>query len=132
MKYSRQRELVLQAVRENPIHPTADQVYHILKKDNPQISLATVYRNLNLLSQTGQIVKIPLPNQGDRFDGHTVPHYHMLCQQCGQVFDLQLSLLDGLDEQIQASTGFAVTGHQLIVTGYCPHCQQADAGSTAH
>ncbi|MBO1680742.1 Fur family transcriptional regulator [Bittarella massiliensis (ex Durand et al. 2017)] len=124
MKYSRQRELVLAAVKSSMEHPTADMVYAALKADNPSLSLGTVYRNLNLLAQMGQIHKIGMPEGSDRFDGRTDEHYHMLCQKCGRVYDVQLDTLSELDGQIQSQTGFLVHSHDLIVRGVCRACQQ--------
>ncbi|WP_059003746.1 Fur family transcriptional regulator [Bittarella massiliensis (ex Durand et al. 2017)] len=124
MKYSRQRELVLAEVKSSREHPTADMVYAALKADNPSLSLGTVYRNLNLLAQMGQIHKIGMPGGSDRFDGRTDEHYHMLCQKCGRVYDVQLDTLSELDGQIQSQTGFLVHSHDLIVRGVCRACQQ--------
>ncbi|MCQ4948104.1 Fur family transcriptional regulator [Bittarella massiliensis (ex Durand et al. 2017)] len=124
MKYSRQRELVLAEVKSSRKHPTADMVYAALKADNPSLSLGTVYRNLNLLAQMGQIHKIGMPEGSDRFDGRTDEHYHMLCQKCGRVYDVQLDTLSELDGQIQSQTGFLVHSHDLIVRGVCRACQQ--------
>ncbi len=124
MKYSRQRELVLAEVKSSREHPTADMVYAALKADNPSLSLGTVYRNLNLLAQMGQIDKIGMPEGSDRFDGRTDEHYHMLCQKCGRVYDVQLDTLSELDGQIQSQTGFLVHSHDLIVRGVCRACQQ--------
>ena len=122
MKYSRQRELVLAAVKSSMEHPTADMVYAALKADNPSLSLGTVYRNLNLLAQMGQIHKIGMPEGSDRFDGRT--DEHLLCQKCGRVYDVQLDTLSELDGQIQSQTGFLVHSHDLIVRGVCRACQQ--------
>ena len=124
MKYSRQRELVLAEVKSSREHPTADMVYAALKADNPSLSLGTVYRNLNLLAQMGQIHKIGMPEGSDRFDGRTDEHYHMLCQKCGRVYDVQLDTLSELDGQIQSQTGFLVHSHDLIARGVCRACQQ--------
>ncbi|ERJ00290.1 MULTISPECIES: Fur family transcriptional regulator [Eubacteriales] len=124
LKYSRQRELVLAEVKSSREHPTADMVYAALKADNPSLSLGTVYRNLNLLAQMGQIHKIGMPEGSDRFDGRTDEHYHMLCQKCGRVYDVQLDTLSELDGQIQSQTGFLVHSHDLIVRGVCRACQQ--------
>lgn len=124
MKYSRQRELVLETVRKYPVHPTADFVYTHLREEHPNISLGTVYRNLNLLAELGLIHKIAIPNGSDRFDFRTDEHYHMICNKCGQVFDAELSILRELDTQIEKATGFLVTGHDLIINGICSHCKE--------
>ncbi len=122
MKYSKQRELVLETVMENPIHPTADTVYAMVREQEPNISLGTVYRNLNLLAEQGILRKIPMPAASDRFDGRTDPHYHIRCSGCGQLFDLPLAELAGLDEQLKNLPGFLVTGYQILFEGLCPEC----------
>ncbi len=80
-KYSRQRELIYKTVIENKVHPTAEFVYNYLKKDNPQLSLGTVYRNLQQLSDNGEINRLSIPNQPDRFDGVIEEHYHAVCEK---------------------------------------------------
>ena len=74
MKYSRQRESILNSLNEKLNHPTAEMVYNCVKKEQPNISLGTVYRNLNLLTDIGEVIKIPTPDGGDRFDGNVMPH----------------------------------------------------------
>lgn len=123
MKYSKQRELVLNTVIENPVHPTADFVYSHLRSANPNISLGTVYRNLNLLADHGLIHKIAIPNGSDRFDFRTDEHYHMICDCCGEVFDAELDSLKELDSEIEKSTGFVVRHHDLIINGLCNKCK---------
>ena len=75
LKYSRQRESIIQYLSATHSHPTADMVYMHVKEEFPNISLGTVYRNLNLLADIGEIIKIPTPDGGDRFDGRTDSHY---------------------------------------------------------
>lgn len=123
MNYSRQRELIKREVKKDKVHPTADMVYASLKESNPTLSLGTVYRNLNLLSELGEIRKIPMPNSRDRFDGDVSEHYHVICKECGRVFDVSLERLKDLDEEIERQSGFEVTSHELIVTGLCPECK---------
>lgn len=124
MKYSKQRELILQTVRENPVHPTADFVYHFLKKEHPNLSLGTVYRNLNLLSENGDIKKICIPNARDRFDGRMDRHYHMVCRECAQVLDVELNCLEHLEREVFDKTSFVVNGYDLIIYGVCNCCKQ--------
>ncbi len=84
MKYSRQRESILQYLRSATCHPTAEDIYHHIQTDNPNISLGTVYRNLTLLSDLGQIQKISTLDGPDRFDGNFLPHYHFVCREIGR------------------------------------------------
>ena len=83
IKYSRQREAIKHYLASTKEHPTADTVYLHVKEDFPNISLGTVYRNLNLLTDIGEAIKIPTPDGGDRFDGNVIPHNHFLCTSCG-------------------------------------------------
>ena len=76
LKYSRQREAIKDYLSSVTTHPTADTVYLNVKQEFPNISLGTVYRNLNLLAEIDDAIKISTPNGGDRFDGRTMPHYH--------------------------------------------------------
>lgn len=123
MKYSRQRELIYQTVVRNPIHPTADAVYAIVRTQEPNISLGTVYRNLNQLSQQGLLRKICIPNASDRFDAHCEEHHHMICTHCGRLFDISLDPLEGLNEQIQKISEFTITGYQILFEGICEECE---------
>lgn len=122
MKYSRQRELILQAVREQPCHPTADALYSHLRPAHPTLSLATVYRNLNQLAEAGLLQRILVEGGRDHFDGCTEPHYHLLCERCGEMTDAPLPPLQGLEDAIFAATGFRAQGHQLLFRGVCPRC----------
>lgn len=88
MKYSRQRELILDVVRHSDDHPTADTIYARVRAQDPKVSLGTVYRNLNLLCENGRLLKVPIPGASDRFDHTLVDHAHAYCTQCGSVTDV--------------------------------------------
>lgn len=118
-RYSRQRELIYQVLKDTHEHPTADMVYRALKPDNPNLSLATVYRNLNLLAREGRIVRMPFPVE--RYDAITSPHPHLVCSSCGCVTDLELPYDPALD-QAAAKNGCRVTGHSILFTGLCAQC----------
>lgn len=90
LKYSRQRESIKEFLAARTDHPTADTVYTNLRKTFPNISLGTVYRNLSLLSDMGEIIKISTGDGADRFDGRTAPHNHFVCRQCHRVIDLDM------------------------------------------
>ncbi|MBF1142098.1 MAG: transcriptional repressor [[Eubacterium] sulci] len=93
MKYSRQRNIILDIVKNSYDHPTAETVYKLARKELPSIGIATVYRNLNQLVDSGEVVRISLPGGVDRFDGHLDKHYHSICPDCGRLTDL-----NGADE----------------------------------
>ena len=122
MKYYRQREEIYGMVKKMQSHPTADDVYTALKPIHPQLSLGTVYRNLNVLCQSGQLRKIEIPNSSDRFDATLVPHYHFLCTQCGRVIDVELLELPDRLDTLAHQAGFSITSHELTIRGACKDC----------
>ena len=125
MKYSRQRESILNSLNEKLDHPTAEMVYNCVKKEQPNISLGTVYRNLNQLVEQGVLRRIATPASGDRFDIRTDPHAHLLCTRCGKVLDLEDDLISELDRNVMRTTGFLVNDRQLLFSGICADCLAA-------
>ena len=91
-EYSRQRESIKNYLASTTEHPTADTVYMHVKEEFPNISLGTVYRNLNLLTDLGEAVKITTPDGGDRFDGDVRPHNHFFCTCCKRVLDINMDM----------------------------------------
>lgn len=120
MKYSRQRELIYNTLAANKIHPSADEIYNMLKGDNPSLSLATVYRNLNQLAENNEILKVQIPGQKDRFDCDAHEHYHFVCNKCGCVYDIEKhSLPAPLSGTIE---GHSITSFDLTINGICKNC----------
>lgn len=117
-----QRSLVLKAVREMRCHATADEVYDKIVKENPNISRGTVYRNLNLLSDAGEIHKLGMPSGADRYDHICHEHYHAKCVKCGRVFDVEMAFMENLEKNIKDTHGFKFVGHDIIFNGICPGC----------
>ena len=124
MKYSKQRTLIYEAVVNNPIHPTADQVYGMIKEEAPNISLGTIYRNLNLLSETGQLRRICVPDGCDRFDGRLDNHFHLICNSCGKVSDVELTTKFDLQADAQNQTGYLIEEIDVVMKGVCPDCRK--------
>ena len=122
-KYSRQRELIYKTVIENKVHPTAEFVYNYLKKDNPQLSLGTVYRNLQQLSDNGEINRLSIPNQPDRFDGVIEEQYHAVCEKCVTIYDIHINEMFDIDSLVAEKTGLDITGHEIIFKTICPMCK---------
>lgn len=129
MNFSRQREIIYEQVRNFPVHPTTEEVYRALKNDNPNLSLGTVYRNLNQLSEAGMLLKIPIADGSDRFDGRTDCHYHMICEKCGRVFDVELDCLESIPQTVLKNTGHHITRVTLNLKGVCAECAAAETGS---
>lgn len=123
MKYSKQRELVLKILQENVVHPTADTLYEMIKKEMPSISLATVYRNLNLLAENGLISKVEGVDGVQRFDHNLHPHYHFICTKCNKVYDIPHDIAPDLLTQVNAKTGLIVESCELSCKGICNDCR---------
>lgn len=124
-RYSRQREMIYRAVAGSKEHPTAEMVYQWLKPANPNLSLGTVYRNLNLLAAEGTLVRMPFPVE--RYDACTQPHSHLRCEGCGRVVDVELPY----DGELDAAAGAAapeltVHRHDVVFYGLCPACGKAE------
>ena len=121
MVQTKQRQLILEAVRASNSHPTADELFQMIRRKLPTISLATVYRNLNFLSEIGEIRKLAMPGMPDRFDWRMDPHDHMVCDTCGQVVDFVLP--HDLGQEIASACGAQVDGYTLVAHGTCAHCR---------
>lgn len=118
-----QRQLVLEAVQKL-YHPTADEVYGKVVKDHPNVSKATVYRNLNVLADAGQIRRVQLLDAAVRFDGGLVSHYHAQCRKCGCVLDV---MEEGCISDLGAALteqGFEVEDREVLFRGICASCQR--------
>ena len=109
-----QRSLVFEAVNKLQCHATADEIYETIAKEHPNISRATVYRNLNLLSETGEIRKMEIPGGADRFDHQCHDHCHVKCEKCGRVFDVDMEYVTGLEKNINNNHGFMFTGYDIL------------------
>ncbi len=125
MKYSRQRESIKEYLAHTREHPTADMVYMNIREKYPNISLGTVYRNLNLLVDQGDIMKLSPGNGCDRFDGNPLPHYHFLCTECSRVLDLEIAsgALDHINRIAEAGFDGKIQGHSTFFYGKCPKCK---------
>ena len=124
LKYSRQREAIKNYLASTRNHPTADIVYMHVKKEFPNISLGTVYRNLNLLTDLGEAVRITLPDGADRFDGHTEPHNHFYCTHCKKVLDLDLDtpVTDIVTQAASAGFEGIIKSSNTFFYGLCGDC----------
>ena len=124
LKYSRQRESIQKYLASTTEHPTADMVYLHIKEEFPNISLGTVYRNLNLLSDIGEAIKITTPDGGDRFDGNVVPHNHFYCKGCRRVLDLKMDMapLKELNASAQQTFDGLIESSSVLFFGKCQNC----------
>jgi len=118
-----QRQIILDQVRANRSHSSADDVFQRVRHKLPRISLGTVYRNLEILSEQGLIKKLGPPGKQMRFDGNIAPHYHIRCVACDKIEDLQVRPVDHLQERVSAVTNYVILGHEVDFWGLCPDCQ---------
>ncbi len=123
VRKSKQREAILGLLKGTNFHPTADWIYEQVRKEIPNISLGTVYRNLKVLQQAGKILELDLAGTLSRFDGHTQNHDHFRCEQCGRIFDVGEPVDRKTDERVARKTGFKVSYHRLEFRGLCKDCQ---------
>ena len=121
---TRQRMIILEELRKVNTHPSADEVYEMVRKRLPRISLGTVYRNLELLSKTGEIQKLELGSTLKRFDGNPYDHYHIRCIQCDRVVDAHIDSGLNFDDVISKTSDFKIIGHKLEFIGLCPECTE--------
>lgn len=123
LKYSRQRESIKEFLTGRTDHPTADFVYENLKQIYPNISLGTVYRNLSLLADLGEIQKLSSFGGADRFDACVTPHYHFMCTKCGKVMDIFSEQIDQNLENIASNfTGGQISDCKARFFGLCQDC----------
>ena len=123
IKFSRQREAIIDYLRHTTTHPTADMVYTHVQERYPNVSLGTVYRNLNLLADEGEILRLTQVDGSDRFDGNIKPHYHFFCSHCKQVFDLKKTSLEHINTLANVGFDGIVEGHQILFYGCCHSCK---------
>lgn len=121
---TRQRQLVLDAVRSRRDHPTAEQIYQSVHVADSHVSRGTVYRNLNLLCENQEIYRVVM-SDSDRFDLRTDPHGHLRCLACGRVVDVDRPYDREYDEALARDTGYRIIRHRLVVEGICPDCQRS-------
>ncbi len=122
LKYSRQRESIKACLMTRRDHPTADALYTLIREEYPNISLGTVYRNLNLLVELGEIKKLTCGDGADRFDADTSPHYHFVCKMCGKVYDLPMEHLENINQIAQEHVDGAIDSHTIYFYGTCKSC----------
>ena len=122
LKYSRQRESIKTNLMHRTDHPTADALYLSIREEFPNISLGTVYRNLNLLVELGEIMKFTCGDGSEHFDYTTDQHYHFVCKSCGKIIDLPLSMVRDTSEFFTEQMPGHVDTHALFFYGECDAC----------
>lgn len=124
LRMTNQREMILKELRKSKQHLTADELYERVKKNMPRISLATVYRNLEILSEAGIIAKLEISGRQKRFDYDVQEHDHIYCIECHRVDNLELDRASIEAVSWDSDKGYSVQGYRLEVVGICSDCQR--------
>ena len=120
-----QRYAVLNVLASSPDHPSAETIYAKLKEHYPTMSLATVYKTINLLKREGEILELEFSDLGNRYDGKKpYPHPHVICTGCGMIIDPAQLNLEEITIKMMEETGFKILTHRLDFYGLCPECQK--------
>ena len=125
MKVSRYKEEILNTLADNPVHPTVNELYALVRNKHSNIGMATIYRNLDLLLKEGKVISFHCEGNCERYDANTFEHYHMKCNQCGRINDIfaeivPKNILSILSEQ----TGHNIESYELTFTGVCTECNK--------
>lgn len=127
IRMTKQRQVILEELCKVTSHPTADEMYQMIRKRLPKISLGTVYRNLEILSELGMVLKLDVGGTQKRFDGKVENHYHVRCTDCGRVGDIHMATNHEIEQQAQPLTDFQIKRHSLEFIGVCPECSKAQS-----
>jgi len=124
MNYSKQREKIIEVLSHNAIHPTAEELLDLLKCENANVGLTTLYRNLNQLADAGIIRKIDGLESCAHFDHNIHEHYHFICENCKKVFDVPYDVAPDIEKNTRLATGFEITCHDIVFHGICSECKK--------
>lgn len=120
---TQQRRIIYDVIRKSKRHMTAEQIYMEAKQILPSIAMGTVYRNLGLMTEAGEVLRIEIPGRPDRFDKTVVPHHHCVCVRCGEVHDVPIP---DLTNQLSKMLGAPVEHYDLTVHVVCEACRRTE------
>lgn len=132
MRLTRQRAIIMEVLKGTTIHPTADWIYDKVRDSCPNVSLGTIYRNLNLLKEKGLIRELKYGKNTARYDGNSAPHHHIICIQCGKLEDIQCNIHPDINKSVEKASGYKIVSHQLELNGICPKCLKKKRGTFHH
>lgn len=121
-KFSRQREAIKDYLMQCKNHPTADTIYANIRNEIPNISLGTVYRNLNLLVQNSEVIKLSSKDGKDRYDANLEDHYHFICDKCGCIEDVFVENLIDVETVSKFNNNFKISSYEINFMGICEKC----------
>lgn len=123
MRLTTQRQIILEELGKVKTHPTANEVYDMVRKRLPRIGLGTVYRNLELMADSGIILKLEVGGTQKRFDATVEPHYHIRCSSCGRVDDVHIEVQEQINQLAKYASNYEILGHHIEFSGVCEDCQ---------
>lgn len=123
MRRSRAREVILEELKGLKTHPRGDELYELVRRRLPRLSLGTVYRNLDLFRREGMALEIAC-GDFNRYDGDTSPHSHFFCRNCARLWDWEVEVV----EKLEGRGGFTLEGRYTVLYGLCPACRAKDTG----
>jgi len=110
----------MEVLKRTKLHPTADWIYDRVREKCPNVSLGTIYRNLNMLKEKGLIRELKYGKNTARYDGNFESHHHIFCFECGKLEDVQYRVHPGLNKSVEKTSGYKIINHQLEFNGICP------------
>ncbi|MFH0784847.1 MAG: transcriptional repressor [Pseudomonadota bacterium] len=132
MRLTTQRQIILEELGKVTSHPTANEVYDMVRKRLPRIGLGTVYRNLELMAESGIILKLEVGGTQKRFDAAIEPHYHIRCTSCGKVDDIAMEVQEQINHAAEKASNYIILGHHVEFSGICRECSKKKRKSPPH
>jgi Fur family ferric uptake transcriptional regulator len=130
MRLTPQRQIILEELGKVTSHPTANEVYDMVRRRLPRIGLGTVYRNLELMADNGIILKLEVGGTQKRFDATVKPHYHIRCSSCGKVNDIEIAVQEQINEVAEKASNYKILGHHIEFSGICRNCMEKSREAT--
>ena len=128
MRLTTQRQIILEELAKVTSHPTANEVYDMVRRRLPRIGLGTVYRNLELMAESGLILKLEVGGTQKRFDATVSPHYHIRCIECGKVDDIEIPVQHNINDTASKACDYQILGHHIEFSGICDDCTRKRKG----
>lgn len=126
-RFSKKRQCILDLLQSTDCHPSAEWIYERVKLEHPEMSLATVYRNLKQFEKDGLIRSAETVKEKERFDANMMPHAHAVCRSCGKIVDIfDIPMPDGVNDEAARKTGFSVQYSEIKFSGLCPECMKKE------
>ena len=122
MRLTSQRQVILEELKKVKSHPTANEMYDMVRKRLPRIGLGTVYRNLDFMAELGIIRKLEVGGKQQRFDGDIKPHSHIRCIKCNRVEDVFIKMDTGLEKNAASCCDYKILDHHVQFSGICSKC----------